>query len=300
MFGRRADATRVRDLDLVRRFMPYLSPRRGDSLFYMMEEIEVDAALEYLVKRNLERPEDRPLTLFHLFLRAISQAMELRSGVNRFVKGRKLWQRDGIYLTFSAKRELIDGSPLITIKRRFHPESESIEEMADAIYAKLTAGRAGRKTTSDKELKWMMLLPGIVIRTMMGGMRIVDELGLLPRRMIEADPLFTSAILANLGSIHFGGGFHHLWEYGTASIFGVLGRIDRRPDGRRFIQVGWTYDERIADGMYAYFSLEGVRQRIERPELLEKTTEELRTTRPTQESASAQRAEAERSSDGPA
>lgn len=275
MFGWRADATLVRDLNRMRRFMPYLSPRRGDSLFYMMAEVEVDAALEYLARRNRERPEDSPLTLFHLFLRAISQAMELRPGINRFVKGRKLWQRDGVYLTFTAKRELVDGSPLITIKRRFHPESESLEEMSDAIHAELTAGRAGRKTTSDRELSLVMMLPGFAIRLMMGAVRVADELGLLPRKMIDADPLFASAFLTNLGSIDFGGGFHHLWEYGTASIFGVLGRIEHRPDGKRFVQLGWSYDERIEDGMYAYFSLEGVRHRIEQPELLEKTTGEL-------------------------
>jgi len=272
MFGRRADATLVRGLDPMRRFMPHLSPRRGDSLFYMMSEIEVDAAIDYLAQRNLDRPSDRPLTLFHLFLRSISQAMELRPGINRFVKGRKLWQRDGVYLTFTAKRELVDGAPLITIKRRFRPESESLDEMADAIYVQLSAGRGGRKTTSDKELNVMTTLPGFVIHLMMGSLRIVDELGLLPRKMIDADPLFSSAFVTNLGSIDFGGGFHHLWEYGTASIFGVLGRIERRPDGKRFVQIGWTYDERIEDGMYAYFSLQGVRERIEQPEQLERTT----------------------------
>ncbi len=252
--------------------MPHLSPRRGDSLFYMMTEIEVDAALEYLERRNHDRPHDRPLTLFHLFLRSISQAMTLRPGINRFVKGRKLWQRDGVYLTFTAKRALVDGAPLITIKRRFRAESESLDEMADAVYDQLASGRAGRETTSDKELHAVTMLPGFVIRLVMASLRIADELGLLPRKMIDADPLFTSAFVTNLGSIDFGGGYHHLWEYGTASIFGVLGRIERRADGSRFVQVGWTYDERIADGMYAYFSLQGVRRRIEQPDLLEQTS----------------------------
>ena len=75
MFGRRADATLVRDLPMMRRFMPYISPRRNDSLFYMMQEIQVDAALEYLEKRNRDRPADRPMTLFHLFLRSTSHGM---------------------------------------------------------------------------------------------------------------------------------------------------------------------------------------------------------------------------------
>ena len=86
MFGRRADATPVRNLNALRRIMPFTSPRRNDSLFYMRQKIEVEAALEFLEKKNQERPDDRPITLFHLFLRSTARNIALRPGVNRFVK----------------------------------------------------------------------------------------------------------------------------------------------------------------------------------------------------------------------
>jgi hypothetical protein len=277
MFGRRADATPVRELSTMRRFMPYVSPRRNDSLFYMMQQIEVEAALEHLEKRNRERPTDRPITLFHLFLRSCGHALQLRPGVNRFVKAGRLWQRDGEWITFSAKREIKDGSPMLTVKRRFHPASETLEEMVDAIYAQLGAGRSGRKTTSDKEMGLLLRLPGPAIRAALWLARIGDHLGLLPRRVIDADPLFTSLFVANLGSIDYPAGFHHLWEYGTASLFGVMGRIERGPEGRRRISVAWTYDERIEDGLYSYHTLEGIRERIEHPEQLELTADRMET-----------------------
>ena len=84
-----------------------------------------------------------------------------------------------------------------------------------------------------------------------------------------------SAFIADLGSIDYPAGFHHLWERGTCSIFGVMGRVEERPDGKRSMQVAYTYDERIEDGLYSYHSLEGVRERIEDPELLELSTDEL-------------------------
>ncbi len=259
----------------MRRFMPYVSPRRNDSLFYMMQQIEVEAALEYLEKRNRERPPERPITLFHLFLRSSSHALYLRPGVNRFVKAGRLWQRDGEWITFSAKREIKDGSPMLTVKRRFHPTRESLDEMVDAIYERLRAGRAGRQTASDREMGLLLRLPGPAIRLALWLARVGDRLGLLPRSMIDADPLFTSIFIANLGSIDYPAGFHHLWEYGTASIFGVMGRIEPGPQGRRRISVAWTYDERIEDGLYSYYSLEGIRERIEHPELLERTADRL-------------------------
>ena len=275
MFGRRSDATLVRSLSTMRRFMPYVSPRRNDSLFYMMQSIEVEAALEYLEKRNRERPPDRPITLFHLFLRSTSHALHVRPGVNRFVRAGRLWQRDGEWLTFSAKREIKDGSPMLTVKRRFEPTSESLDAMADAIYDRLRAGRAGRKTTSDKEMGLLLRLPGFAIRLGLWFARKGDDLGLLPRSMVDSDPLFTSVFLANLGSIDYPAGFHHLWEYGTASIFGVMGRIEPGPGGRRRMSVAWTYDERIEDGLYSYYTLECIRKWLEHPELLELTADRL-------------------------
>lgn len=275
MFGRRVDARPVEKLSTMRRFMPYVSPRRNDSTFYMMQDIEVDAALEFLEKLNRGRPPERRVTLFHLFLRSSSQALQLRPGVNRFVKGGRLWQREGEYITFSAKREIKDGSPMITVKRRFHPESESLEEMVDGIYERLDPQRAGRKTQSDKEMGVMLRLPGPLVGLLMQLARLIDALGLLPRSMIEPDPLFTSVFIANLGSIDYPAGFHHLWEYGTCSLFGVMGRIEPAGEGRRKMRIAWTYDERIEDGLYSYYTLEGIRERIEHPELLELSTVEL-------------------------
>jgi hypothetical protein len=164
---------------------------------------------------------------------------------------------------------------MLTVKRRFHPTRETLDEMVDAIYAQLRSGRSGRKTTSDKEMGLLLRLPGPAIRLALWLARIGDHLGVLPRSMIDGDPLFTSVFVANLGSIDYPAGFHHLWEYGTASLFGVMGRIEPGAEGRRRISVAWTYDERIEDGLYSYHTLEGIRERIEHPELLELTADRL-------------------------
>ena len=268
MFGRRADATLIRNLPTMRRIMPYVSPRRNDSLFYMMQEIDVEAALEFLDQRNRDRPAERPIKLFHLLLRSGSQALCLRPGVNRFVKAGRLWQRDGEWITLSAKREIADGSPIITIKHRFHPSTETLDEMVDAIYDRLSGSRQGTQSQSDKEMDLLFRLPGFAVRPLMGLLRAADWLGLLPRAMIEADPLFTSCFVANLGSIGYPAGFHHLWEYGTCSLFAVIGRVRIGADGRRKIDIAWTYDERIEDGLYSQITLQGIAERLENPQRL--------------------------------
>jgi hypothetical protein len=279
MFGRRPDATLAKNIAPMRRIMPFVSPRRNDSVFHLAQEIEVEAALEFLEKHNQDRPPDRPITLFHLLLRSTAQASYLRPAINRFVKGGRLWQREGIYFTFSALREIADGARMLTIKRRFEPETESLDEMVDGIYARLKPARAGVQSTSDKETNLLLRLPVFLTSLAIRGADWLDHFGLLPRAMIEPDPLYTSIFFANLGSVGHEAGWHHLWERGTCSIFGVMGRIKPGPDGRRRVTVCWTYDERIEDGIYSCVTLAGIRSRIENPEQLLRRAGELGTPR---------------------
>ena len=80
--------------------------------------------------------------------------------------------------------------------------------------------------------------------------------------------MFSSVFVANLGSVGLDAGYHHLWEYGTCSIFAVLGRIRRRSDGVSVADVKYSYDERVEDGLYAAITMDGIKERLEDPSLL--------------------------------
>jgi hypothetical protein len=215
------------------------------------------------------------MTLFHLMLRSGAQALYLRPGVNRFVKGGKLWQRKGEWITFSAKIKIEDGAPLVTIKRKFEPVTETLDEMVDGIYGLIRPARAGRKSTSDKEMGLLLRLPGFVINALLRLLDFADRFGLVPRAMIDSDPLYTSCFVANLGSVGHDAGFHHLWEHGTCSLFGVIGKVRRGEGGKRVVTLCWTYDERVEDGLYSYITIAGIKERIEHPEMLDLKAPEL-------------------------
>jgi len=267
MFGMRADSTLVRDISTTRRFMPYLSTRRNSSLVYYTTEIEVGPALRFLEEQNRDRPKERQVTLFHLYLRSVAAALYERPAVNRFVAGGKIWQREDVFITLSAKEQLVDGAPVVTIKRHFRSD-EGLLQMVDSLRDQLAARRSGRLSQADKEVNVVAFLPGFLVRAGLALLRMADYLGLLPASMIESDPMFSSIFVANLGSVGLDAGYHHLWEYGTCSLFAVLGRIHERPDGGASVRVKYSYDERIADGMYAAITLASVKERLEKPQSL--------------------------------
>ncbi len=264
MFGRRADGIEVADLSTTQRFLPFLSPGRNASLVYYSTEIEIDTALRFIDEQNANRPPDRRITLFHLYLRSVSIAFHERPGVNRFVSGGRVYQRNGVWITFSAKQELIDGAPVLTVKRAFE-HGEGLLEMVDALRDELLERRRGKQSTADKEVNLLLRLPVPFVRAGLRMLRLADRLGLLTRGMTEDDPMFASIFVANLGSVGLDAGYHHLWEYGTCSIFATLGRVRERGDGTRVVEVKYSYDERVADGLYAAITMAGIKERLEDP-----------------------------------
>ncbi len=267
MFGRRPDATLVTDLSPVRRFMPMLSARRNDNLVYYGHEVPVDAALAFVEEWNRGRDPAKRMTLFHLLLRALARVAEERPRINRFTAGGRLWQRDGVWISFSAKQAMADGAPILTVKRRFEPD-ESLDAMVEALTGDLRRGRSGEPSTSDKEVGLLLKLPPFLVRGLIRLARGIDALGLLPRAMIEPDPMFSSFFVANLGSVGLDAGFHHLWEHGNCPFFCVMGAVQVGDDGVRRVPLKWTFDERVEDGFYCARSLERLRELLEHPEKL--------------------------------
>jgi hypothetical protein len=86
--------------------------------------------------------------------------------------------------------------------------------------------------------------------------------------MIDSDPMFTSAFVANLGSVGLEAAYHHLWDHGTCPIFCVVGRVRADASGRRKLTLKWSFDERVEDGFYAARTLDGLRELLECPEKL--------------------------------
>lgn len=80
--------------------------------------------------------------------------------------------------------------------------------------------------------------------------------------------------------------YHHLYNFGTTSIFGALGKVQYVPVSDRSGEVrvekqmnlGLVLDERIADGLYYGNSVRLLLKYLENPELLKESLPEPELT----------------------
>ncbi len=263
MLGKRPDATLAEGVSNMRRFLSLLSPRRNDSVVYFSQDVDVEAAFEFLETVNRDRPATRPVTLFHLVIRAFVKTLDRRPRLNRFTIGGRIWQRDGIWISFSAKKSMDEAAPVTTVKLRLEPGA-SLFETVDRIYDQLEDRRSDRESTSDKEVSLLLRLPPALTRLAIGFAHLVDRWGLLPRAMIDSDPMYASVFLVNLGSVGLDAGYHHLFEHGNTPIFCVMGRV-QETEGRRRCTMKYSYDERVEDGLYCARSLELMHEYFAKP-----------------------------------
>jgi pyruvate/2-oxoglutarate dehydrogenase complex dihydrolipoamide acyltransferase (E2) component len=275
---RRPDGVLVRDENNVRRMMPYLMRGRNESAVYHEQNCDLTKTRPWLRAFNRSHP-DAPATLFHLLLYCFARAIRERPGLNRFIAGGRIYQRNHVEMSFAAKKVMDPDAPLVTVKMRMD-EDEPFAEVVKRVASTIEDARSDRVSAVDKELKLALALPGVMVRGVMAALRGLDNVNLLPGAMIEHDPMYASAFLANLGSVGLDNTFHHLYEYGTISLFGAIGTTrkavvvgrDGKPFVRDAVKVRWTLDERINDGLYSATGLKIAQQIIEDPERFLGTT----------------------------
>src|SRR5512137_1529743 len=267
---RRPDGDLVRDLPPVRAIVPHLMRRRNESAVYHEALYDVGRARAWL--RAYNRSHADRATLFHLVLYASARALHLRPGLNRFASGGRVYQRREVSIAFAAKKEMRDPAPFATVKLRFG-EAESFGETVRRVAESVDEGRFAPGRRIDQEAALLMRLPGPAVSALTALAACIDRWNLLPGFLMRDDPFFSSLFLANLGSVGLSDTFHHLYEYGTVSVFGVVGTV--RPTvvatragtaTRELLSVRWTLDERVNDGFYAGRSLAIAQDVLEDPE----------------------------------
>ena len=281
-WGDRRDGRWVRDVPGLQTIMAHMLPNRTDCECYMQDSFDVTDLLPYLEKKNASHP-DYKTTVFHALLMSAARMVRERPKMNRFIQGRRMYERYEISLAFVAKRRFNDNGEEALMF--FVPDDdETLDALSARIVGKVAETRKSASSTDgiDAMIDGFAKIPRLLLMVILRIIRWLDFWGLNPKVLTDGDPNYSTLFLSNLGSIKAPAVYHHLNNYGTNSIMVTVGTIHKEecimPDGSRQIRdvvdIGATLDERIADGFYFARSLKLVKYMFAHPELLDRPLSE--------------------------
>ena len=275
-WGDRRDAKMCRDVPGLQTIMAHLFPNRTDNEAYLDTKVDITELLACLEKKNAEHPEYKT-TLFHALIFAITKMVYERPKMNRFIQGRRMYERNEISAAFVARRRFVDHSDEALMF--FVPkESDTLDTLSYKISGEVHEMRKSATSTGgvDKLLDNLAKLPRILLMLIVRIVRWLDFWGINPKALTDGDPNYSSIFLTNLGSVKCDAVYHHLGNYGSNSMMVAVGTIHKEKvlmeDGseqiRDFVNLGVTIDERIGDGFYFARSLKLVNHLCAHPEML--------------------------------
>ena len=277
-WGDRKDGKLLRDLDGIHFITPIIYPNRCDNEAFIAEKIDLTNINAYLEKRNAENPEYH-YNLFQIIVTAALKLLTLRPKMNRFIANRNTYQRNEVSASFVVKKQFSDGGAE-ALAFLHSKDSDTLETVHNEIYRQITSRRGENSENEDRSTDNMDMfnrMPRFLGKAIVRFIAFLDRHGWVPADLVATDPYYSSVVLTNLGSIKLHSGYHHLTNWGTNSVFVIIGERKKRPfyDGegnvtiRDSLDLGLTIDERIADGYYYSKSVRLLRHLLEHPELLE-------------------------------
>lgn len=274
--GDRRDGKLLRNVDSMHFIMPIIYPNRCDNEAFVSERVDLTNLNEYLEKKNADNPEYK-YNLFQAIVTAILKTITLRPKMNRFIANNNLYERNEVSASFVVKKQFSDTSEegLAFIHSK---ANDNIDTIHNEMYRQITTCKKGEvKDASTDAMDFFNKLPRWFSKAVIKFVCYLEKKGKVPASLVATDPYYATVILSNLGSIKLHSGYHHLTNWGTTSVFVVVGERKKRPfyddDGnvtmRDSVDLGLTVDERIADGYYFSNTIKLFKKLLENPELLE-------------------------------
>lgn len=270
----RKDGKRVKNADPMYTIVPYIMNKRYDSMNMINLDIPVDPIKDYIKEKRSQGVYASHLSvIIASYLRAMAHFPLL----NRFIVNCKIYARKDIDCAMVVLKDE-DGEMEGTMSKIRLEEEDTIFTVNDKLTKYIDKNReAKNKNSTDRMIKKLLAFPGLA-RFGVGLFKFMDKHGLLPAKVIDASPFHTSFTITNLASLRTNYIYHHIYEFGTTSVFIAMGNTREVPfrtkNGMEFrtcIPLGVVMDERICSGHYYAEAFKCMKKYLDNPRLLEKT-----------------------------
>lgn len=270
----RKDGKPLRNIDPMRKLLPYLFKTRNGSIVHAPETLDFDNAREFIKKITRENPE-LSIGTFEIIMAALVRTLSQYPYLNRFVAGKKLFARNDLSISFIVLR-LENGEYKETNAKVYFSKEDTLFDVAKKVNEHIKLCQSGSDKSDDALMRTFTKLPSPIITLAANLAKKFCDWGFLPKSFIKAVPLYSTAYISNLGSIGHDALNHHLYEWGTTSLFVTMGKLKRTNEVNKYGQISTktsldivvTLDERIADGIYLVKALKYFKNLVKHPEKL--------------------------------
>ena len=279
MFGRRSDGYLVKGIDPVVALTPYIMPMRNDAQVMFKLRLPYEPLARYVAEKRLEGHQ---ITFMEIILAGYVRAVSQMPEINRFIANKRYYSRKEITVSFAVLQDMADGSDKENIaKCKFDP-ADTIFDVAGRIQEAIEETRKELATHSTLKIATILQKPVFAVPVVLLA-RFLDRYGLMPRFLVEASPFHTGLFFSNNASVGLPPVYHHIYNFGTTSLFVVIGNIERElgldGDGKvvrkRMLPVGVTADERVCAGIIYSRFLQYFQRCLADPGMLEEPPEKV-------------------------
>lgn len=276
MVLKRKDGYRIK-VDAFSRFIPLIMKERNDALVYLNQEISLTSLDEY-VKRIYEETGIR-VSYMHIIYSAIVRTYKDMPHINRFIMSGKHYMRNNIEISMAVKKSLSVDAEETSLKFKFEGNESPLEikQMLDEQIDLEKNDTANEKNLTNLFVRALENIPTFLLKFIVGTLKTMDKVNMLPKSIIDASPFHASAFITNLGSIGLDAALHHIYNLGTVGAFLSIGKKGKKlvmKDGEvveeKIMNIGFVIDERICDGYYYAKAMRQFYKYLQNPNALDK------------------------------
>ena len=267
------EGRRVKSLDPFTTIVPYIMVERSDSQNTINECFDVKG-VEALIRRLRHEGYDS-IGVLHIIIAAYVRTISQRPAINRYIRGQKIYARNGIVINMAVKKKMsLDGQET-TIKLVLNP-SDTLFDVYDKVNNALKEVYEGDEGGVDAAARIVGYIPGLFKKFAIWVLKTADYFGLLPSALTAVSPFHGSLFITNMASLNIPPIKHHLYNFGNVPVFLAFGakraELVLNEDGsvskRRVIDFVFNIDERICDGYYFASALKIFKKSLVFPEAL--------------------------------
>ena len=279
MFGRRSDGKKIKTIDPIFKVIPCIMKTRNDSQVYFKQDIVLTPIEDYI---NRKAEEGIKISMMDVFYAALVRVVALRPHLNRFVINGHIYKRNDIMASLAIKKEMTDEGVETNIKNKF-TGNENIFEIKKILEDSIELNKKiETENNTDSFVKILHHMPVWLVKAIVNFLWFLDNHGCMPKSVIDLSPFHTSFYLTNVGSLGIDSIYHHIYNFGTTSLFFSMGKKkksylyeDDEIKKEKCITLAFVGDERICDGFYYASSFKLLTKILKKPDMLEENIERV-------------------------